>query len=182
MMTLPGISWVYYGDEIGMSSNYADGENINSPHADRSSRQPFKWTTAGLDNGGSTYTTNFSISGDTTLYVVWDSYNKTVAGVQEQTADANSFLNAVRYWTEKKSTDEVLRYGNYEFIHAWGPQAAQLLSFKRTYNGTTYWCLTNFGTNNADVSSMVNGNQVMYGQGYNNGSLAGGSTMVIKMA
>ena len=182
MMTMPGISWVYYGDELGMSSNYADGEDENSPHADRASRQPFKWTTAGLDNGGSTYTTNFSISGDTTLYVVWDSYNKTVAGAAEQNTDANSFLNLVRYWTEKKSTDDVLRYGNYEFIHAWGPQAAQLLSFKRTYNGTTYWCLTNFGADGADVSSMVNGNQVKYEKGYSNGTLAGGSTMVIKMS
>ena len=177
MMTMPGISWVYYGDEIGMSSNYADGEDENSPHADRSSRQPFKW-----ESTVTGYTTNFSISGDTTLYVVWDSYNKTIASVKEQDNDANSFLNHVRYWTEKKSTDEVLRYGNYEFIHAWGPQAAQLLSFKRTYNGTTYWCLTNFGENSADVSSMVNGNQVKYEKGYSNGSLAGGATMVIKMA
>ena len=182
MMTLPGISWVYYGDEIGMSSNYADGEDENSPHADRASRQPFKWTTAGLDNGGSKYTTNFSISGDTTLYVVWDSYNKTVAGVKEQDADQNSFLNSVRYWTEKKSTDEVLRYGSYEFIHAWGEQAAQLLSFKRSYNGKTYWCLTNFGTNNANVGSMVAKGSVKYANGYANGSLAGGSTMVIELS
>ena len=176
MMTLPGISWVYYGDEIGMSSNYANGENESSPHADRASRQPFKW-----ESTVTGYTTHFSISGDTTLYVEWDDYNKTIASADQQAADQNSFLNLVRYWTEKKSTDEVLRYGNYEFIHAWGPQAAQLLSFKRTYNGTTYWCLTNFGADEADVSSMVNGNTVKYQKGYNNGRLAGGSTMVIKM-
>ena len=178
MMTMPGISWIYYGDEIGMSSNYLAGQNAQSPHVDRQYRQPFKWTTSA---SGSEYITRYSISGDETYWVEWDAYNVQLLGVAEQTAIADSYLNYVRYWTEKKSTDNVLRYGNYEFIHAWGPQAAQLLSFKRTYNGTTYWCLTNFGTDNADVSSMVNGNTVKYAQGYNYGSLAGGCTLVIQM-
>lgn len=183
MMTMPGISWIYYGDEIGMSSNYAAGENAESPHADRASRQPFKWTTADFDaQGGSKYITHFSISGDTTLYVEWDDYNKTVAGVKEQDADDGSYLNLVRYWTKAKSEDEVLRYGDYEFVHAWGPQASRLLSFKRTYGGKTYWCLTNFGDGEADVSSMVGSNPVVYQKGYANGKLAGGSTMVIKVA
>ncbi|MBQ4443800.1 MAG: InlB B-repeat-containing protein [Clostridia bacterium] len=182
MMTMPGISWIYYGDEIGMSSNYLAGQNAQSPHVDRQYRQPFKWTTKDWDEaGGSRYITHFSISGDETYWVEWDAYNTQLAGVAEQQADPNSYLNYVKYWTDKKSTDDVLRFGSYEFIRAWGNQAAQLLSFKRTYNGTTYWCLTNFGTDNADVSSMVNTGSVKYAQGLSGGSLAGGCTLVIKV-
>lgn len=189
MMTMPGVSFIYYGDELGMSSNYLPGQNADSPHVDRQYRQPFKWTTKDYDEGGDTSITHYSISGDETYYVEWDEYNKTVLGVAEQTAAGDtSYLNIVRYWTNKKATDPVLRYGNYEFIHAWGPQAAQLLSFKRTYNGTTYWCLTNFGAEGnchaaADVSSMLKEGSVKYVTpgGLNGGSLAGGATLVIKM-
>jgi glycosidase len=180
MMTLPGIGWIYYGDELGMSSNYLAGQNAQSPHVDRQYRQPFKWTTTA---DGSDFITHYSISGDETYYVEWDAYNLTLPGAAEQKADANSLLNYVRYWTDAKSNDEVLRYGSYEFIHAWGPQAAQLLSFKRIYNGKSYWCLTNFGGNDswADVTSMINGYRVVYGEGnLSNGWLAPGCTIVIE--
>jgi len=149
MMTMPGISFIYYGDELGMGSNYADGENENSPHADRSSRQPFKWTKADYDEGGSKYITHFSISGDTTLPVEWDSYNKTVDGVVEQQAANNSFLKTVRFWTNLKANDEVLRYGDYAYYDGyakagWGDGAKPLFTFTRTYNGVKYLVVTNF--------------------------------------
>lgn len=188
MMTMPGISFIYYGDELGMSSNYLDGQDATSPHVDRQYRQPFKWTTKDWDKGGSEYITHYSISGDETYYVTWDTYNIQLKGVDEQTGDANSLLEVTRYWTDKKSSDDVLRYGDYTFEHAWGPQAAQLLSYKRSYNGVTYWCLTNFGAEgnvhgSADISSMVAKGDVIYAtpNAYNNGQLAGGGTVVIRL-
>lgn len=140
MMTLPGVSWIYYGDELGMSSNYGVGENKNSPHVDRQYRQPFKWTTTAED---SAYTTNYSISGDKTYYVEWDSYNETLPGATEQLADSNSFLNEVRKWTKLKSEDKVIRYGDYAF-KKFG--SSDMFAFTRTYEGVTYWVVCNFNT------------------------------------
>ena len=158
MMTLPGISWVYYGDELGMSSNFGVGETKDSPHADRQFRQPFKWTTANYDSGGATDIAHYSISGDKTYKVEWDSYNATLPGVTEQLADSNSFLNEVAKWTTLKSTDEVLRYGDYKY---WQLNSV-LFSFTRTYKGVTYKVITNFNT----YDYMLNG------------SILGGTTLV----
>ena len=138
-MTLPGISWIYYGDELGMSSNYGAGESKTSPHVDRQYRQPFKWTTTAA---GSKYTTSYSIAGDKTYYVEWDSYNKNLLGVKEQLDSSSSFLNEAKKWTELKSNDPVIRYGDYQYRFV----NDKVFSFTRTYNGKTYWIACNFGT------------------------------------
>lgn len=146
MMTLPGISWVYYGDELGMSSNFAAGENKDSPHADRQFRQPYKWTT---NADGDSAITHYSISGAKTYSVEWDAYNATLPGVTEQLADDKSFLNEVIKWTKLKSTDPVLRYGDY---HYWQIDSV-LFSYTRSYNGVTYKVITNYNT----YDYMLNG-------------------------
>ena len=185
MMTMPGISWIYYGDELGMSSNYMPGENANSPHVDRQYRQPFKWTKADYDEqGGSHFITHFSISGDKTFYVEWDPYNVALDGVAEQDADANSFLNYVRYWTNLKSSDDVIRYGDYNYKSlGWGGGEEPLFSFTRSYNGTTYWVVTNFSQYVYDLSGVMTGyNVIAISDGSTLGALASGATIVVKIA
>lgn len=140
VMTLPGIGWIYYGDELGMSSNYGAGENKNSPHVDRQYRQPFKWTT---NKAGSKYITDYSISGDKTYYVKWDTYNATLPGAKEQMAQSNSFLSEVMKWTKLKSEDQVIRYGSYACKPFGGN--GDIMGFTRSYNGKTYWVVINFG-------------------------------------
>lgn len=152
MMTLPGVSWIYYGDELGMSSNYGSGENKNSSHVDRQYRQPFKWTTSADD---STYTTNYSISGDKTYYVKWDTYNEKLPGATEQLADSDSFLNEVRKWTKLKSEDNVIRYGDYAF-KKFG--SSDMFAFTRTYEGVTYWVVCNFTSSEYAMARSVFGN------------------------
>ena len=142
MMTMPGISWIYYGDELGMTSNYYAGEDASSPHADRAYRQPFKWEKNAVEQ-----TTDFTISGDTTLYVNWDAYNAALSGVKEQKLDENSILRTAMFWTELKSTDEVIRYGDYYYDDryiSWGGDASSLFCFTRSYKGVKYLCVTNF--------------------------------------
>lgn len=183
MMTLPGISWIYYGDELGMSSNYMAGENANSPHVDRQYRQPFKWTKADYDEeGGSHFITHFSISGDRTFYVEWDAYNTALDGVAEQDADEGSFLNYARYWTALKSNDDVLRYGDYNYKSlGWGGGEEPLFSFTRSYNGTTYWVVTNFSQYNYDLSGVMSGYEVIaISDGSTMNALASGATIVVK--
>lgn len=152
IMTLPGIGWIYYGDELGMSSNYGTGESKTSPHVDRRYRQPFKWTTSA---SGSKYIPEYSISGDKTYYVDWDAYNKTLPGVAEQKAQSNSFLNNVMKWTKLKSTDEVIRYGDYAY-KKFGANG-DMMGFTRSYNGKTYWVVINFGVSEYNNASQIFG-------------------------
>lgn len=161
-MMLPGVTYIYYGDEIGMSSNFNTGETSLSPHVDRQYRQPFKWTTKDYnETGGSADITHYSISGDETYYVTWDSYNKTVAGADEQAANPNSFLNYVRYWTDIKSKDEVIRFGTYGYkAISWNP--GTLFTFTRTYNGHTYWVVTNFDQYDYTNLDIFNGTTLKY--------------------
>lgn len=175
MMTMPGISWIYYGDEIGMSSNYGAGENKNSPHVDRWYRQPFKWTTNAAD---SKYTTSYSISGDKTYNVEWDNYNKTIPGAREN----NAFLDEVKKWTELKSTDPVIRYGTYEFRSFGGN--GDMMSYTRSYNGTTYWIVCNFGNSEYRNPSNVfgGGTLVCASNGASMSYLPAGGSMVVKIA
>jgi glycosidase len=105
-LTLPGTSFIYYGDELGMSSN---GWGAAESHADRWSRQPFKWDKTGT----SKYTTGFSFTAEITKTVEWDDYNKTIDGVAEQAAVATSPLSSVRRLTDLIAQSDALRTGDY---------------------------------------------------------------------
>lgn len=173
-MMLPGVSWIYYGDELGMSSNYGTGESKTSPHVDRWYRQPFKWTTTAA---GSKYTTSYSIAGDKTYYVEWDNYNKTLQGVAEQLNNSNSFLNEVKKWTKLKSEDNVIRYGNYAYRSAGG---GDVFAFTRSYGGKTYLVACNFGTSTSNLG--VSGTVICSTNGASTSSLPSGGCIVVKIA
>ena len=86
-MLTPGLSWIYYGDELGMSSNtnthVTKYGNENSK--DIWYRQPFKW-------GGeaASQIVNYSAGG---YKIEWDENNKNnVKDTEQQAADANSML------------------------------------------------------------------------------------------
>ncbi len=172
MMTLPGVSFIYYGDELGMSGNYSAGETKTSAHVDRWYRQPMKWSTE-ADN----YTTGFSISGDKTYVVEWDSYNMTLLGVAEQTGDSSSMLEYTRKWTAFKSGDEVIQKGTYSYLQT---SHDRIFSYTLTYNGTTYYIYHNFGS--GSISGFANGGSqiVMADDGCTKSAIAGYSTVVLK--
>lgn len=169
VLTLPGISWVYYGDELGMSGNYQVG-NASSPHADRWYRQPFKWG----NNADTPYTTGFTFSGDKTYGIGWDSYNETLKGVSYQKMDKNSILNVYSAIAKLKSTDEVLIQGDYQYISAGG----DVFAFKRTFNGKTYYIYHNFGSRTVNISG--NSGEILYSlNGASKTSLPGYSSVII---
>lgn len=140
VLTLPGLSWIYYGDELGMEGDKGDA---SVPHGDRWIRQPFKWTTAAKAEGGSAFTAGFKFDQYT---IEWNDYNKQTAGVAEQKADAGSMLNHFASLTQLKSTDPVLICGSFEQISV----TNGIFSFKRSYNGVTYRVYHNLTGNNYD--------------------------------
>ena len=85
----PGVSWIYYGDELGMSSNTnTHKETYGSENCeDIWYRQPFLWhEEEGKDSVRPSYK-----SGQYQFEL--DSYNKTLPDVEAQKADANSMYN-----------------------------------------------------------------------------------------
>ena len=93
-MLVPGLSWIYYGDELGMSSNtdqhIAKYGNENSE--DIWYRQPFLWK-------DTTKRPNFT-AGQYKFEL--DSYNQTVASVEDQVADPSSMYNWYKAVNEVK--------------------------------------------------------------------------------
>lgn len=171
IMTLPGVSWIYYGDELGMSGNFGNNETETSAHADRWYRQPFKW---GKDYD-TPYTTNFTFSGDKTYSIEWDEYNKNLAGVDTQNNDANSILSVYKKLTELKSTDDVLIYGTYEVIKS----GNDVMAFKRVLNGKTYYIYHNFASTSVNITSNNTGNVLFSLNGATKTTLPGYSSVII---
>ena len=87
---MPGLTWIYYGDEIGMTGNFPSGKDSTSDYADLWWRQPMKWK-QGAKVGDGSMTTGFSITGSGSS-IVWDSVNAstTVKDATSQASDTNS--------------------------------------------------------------------------------------------
>ena len=111
----PGVSWIYYGDEIGLCGNVNDKVkdskgNIVDDHGnnvDRWYRQPMRWTNS-YGTGG---TVKYQFSG---MEVLWDSVSSTIKTVPEQQADPNSLLNYFKALTATKRNDKFPTYGYVE--------------------------------------------------------------------
>ena len=108
----PGVSWIYYGDEIGLAGNVEDKVadsrgDIYDDHGnnvDRWYRQPMRWgTTKGQDG-----VVDYTFGG---IEVLWDKYNQTLATVPEQKSNANSMLNYFKALCAVKNDDSYPTYG-----------------------------------------------------------------------
>ena len=105
----PGLSWIYYGDELGMSGNTvgvstSDPETINN--ADRWYRQPFKW------GASDPRTTGYRFN----MYTIeHDDYNKnTLKSATEQASDNTSMLKLYRELARIKNLPDFPKNGQYE--------------------------------------------------------------------
>ena len=87
MMTLPGLSWIYYGDELGM---------YNSGSGDNAYRQSMRWT--------DTWANKCTCIG-------YGGTNANMASVTAQTNDAGSLLNYVRSLTTLRNDNPTLING-----------------------------------------------------------------------
>ena len=110
----PGVSWIYYGDEIGLTGNTADGTDGVDDHGnnvDRWYRQPMKWG----NTKGEDMVTNYMFGG---IRIAWDNMNQNYTkSVAEQENDPNSLLSYFKLLTAIKNDD---RYPTYGYVEANG--------------------------------------------------------------
>lgn len=145
---LPGCTWIYYGDEIGMTGNFPAGKNSKSDYADLYYRQPMKWTDNGKAGDGS-MTTSYGITGSG-LQVGWDSVNAStkVGGAATQIESSSSHYNRLLPFIKAKATTPALIKGNL-IPSEWDAEHPNLLHFLRKLGTETYEIVVNMGSNTA---------------------------------
>ena len=168
-LMLPGCTWIYYGDEIGMTGNFPnekydlvkkDGTVVtkdfdkDAPYADLWYRQPMKWTANGKVGDGS-YTTGYDITGSGST-VRWDVINgsSTMKSVAEQLTTNGSHLKAIQAFAKVKSTTPALIRGSME-DKGWG-ENNYMVNMWRTLGSDTYAFVANYAT--SGTVSMGYGN------------------------
>ncbi len=107
-MTVPGITWIYNGDELGMfgtKKDNAPGEGTG--HEDRWYRQAMKWT---KDFDGDKANCKYEI-GFNNYVMEWDELNTKLDGVEEQKADEHSIYNAYKALIEIRKANRAFRSG-----------------------------------------------------------------------
>lgn len=112
LLTLPGMAFIYNGDEIGMKNGDIPPEMVQDPGAADGGgrdpeRTPMQWT-AGHNAG-------FSTAKNTWLPVA-DGYEKRNVSVQSQ--DRHSFLSLYRTLGSLRSKSAALRYGRIEVLES----------------------------------------------------------------
>ena len=177
IMLLPGLSWIYYGDELGLASNLPTGMTLQDPNIDRIFRQPMKWDKNGSDNR----TTAYSFTGAQTFDVAWDDYNAVLDGVSEQNVDPNSMLSRMKKLTALKSATNALKYGSYAPLPL--SQYAgnnNVFAFKRELGGETYNVYINL-RNGGLTSLNLPGTVILSLEGATKNTLPAWSVLVTKI-
>jgi alpha-amylase len=121
LLTVPGVPFLYYGEEIGMTGFKPD-ERI---------RTPMQW--AGDEKGG--FTTGYP----------WESLNPSYAdfNVAKQTPDPNSLLSLYRTLIQLRNQHAALRVGSYTLVNS---QSSKVLAFIRQSKEETVLVIINLGT------------------------------------
>ncbi len=142
-LTLPGVPFIYYGEEIGMTGS---GDHLNI-------RTPQQWT-GGANAGFTTGTPWQAINGN------YGQYNIAAEG-----ADSTSLLRWYRDLIDVRNGSVALRRGNHRPL---GSSATPVLAFVRSDPVETVLCLANTAsttqsgvTLTGSANSLVPGNQTM---------------------
>ena len=92
-LSVPGITWIYGGDELGMFGTKTDNPvEEGEGHEDRWLRQPMKWS---LTKDGDSANCEYPI-GFNNYVMTWDANNMKLNGVAEQKDDANSIYSVYK--------------------------------------------------------------------------------------
>lgn len=156
-----GLSWIYYGDEIGMTSNTDTHIELygNPNNEDLWYRQPFKWDAG---TGKDTVVPKYQFNGYT---VEWDSANKNLANVSSQENNNKSMLSFYRQLCALK-----VKFGNAQFgaVSNWNK------------SGVVHWMVGSYHVYINTTGNVINGlSATGTAQGYasSNGTACNTSTL-----
>lgn len=142
LFTLPGISWIYYGEELGMTG----------VKPDESIRQPFKWG----------YSSEYNTTGKPGGISGWNSYNQVLPGVIEQDGVDGSMLDAYQEMIALKKNDSVLRQGDLQTVLK---SDSGIIAFVREYEETKYLVIHNLSINAKVIAHNLSGYELIYESG-----------------
>ena len=147
-LMLPGCTWIYYGDELGMTGNL-QGKKSTDGYADLVYRQPMKWSQDGVAGDGS-MTCGYNITGSG-ANVQWDNINstETVKDAATQVESASSHYANIKKFATLKGTTPALIKGNYSVAEISG-NSSYASVITRTLGSEVYKYYVNFG--NTSVS------------------------------
>ncbi len=107
-LTVPGITWIYGGDELGMfGSKTPNGEGDGEGHEDRWLRQPMKWSKLKDGDSANCY---YDI-GFNNYKMTWDANNAKLDGVKEQKIDPTSIYTVYKNLIEIRRSATAFRSG-----------------------------------------------------------------------
>lgn len=144
-LALPGMVYIYYGEECGMEDVPIPPDLVQDPYDGRDpERTPMVWSAD--TNAGFT-------TADKTWLPVSPDYPK--LNVQAQLADPQSFLSLYKALIEVRKTSDALRFGTYTPLHTKEPD---ILGFTREHNNERFLVLISFSskTVSVDVSRRQN--------------------------
>ena len=158
-LMLPGLTWIYYGDEIGMTGNFADSSMTDqSSYADLAYRQPMKWR-HGASVGDGSMTTGQTIQGSTTP-ISWDSVNAStkVVDAETQMNQENSHYGVLASFANYKNENQALINGNFApyYNDISGDATKGVVSFTRTLGNEKFRVVVNYTGNDVGLSDTGN--------------------------
>ena len=136
-MTLPGISWIYYGEELGMSGVKPDSMI----------RQPFSWGNELLS-----WNTKSKASGIGS----WNSANLALTGMSEQLIDSNSLLNSYRSIIAFRQLNPILSQGDLLGVDR---VDNRIMSYVRVLDEMTVLVIHNLSSQS--ISAVVNASDMV---------------------
>jgi alpha-glucosidase len=144
LLTLPGMVFVYYGDELGMADVHIPPEQVQDPAAHGGTgrdpaRTPMQWS-ADVHAGFS--------QGEKTWLPVAENYE--THNVETESADPTSTLSLYRALGQLRAHAPALKHGDITVHDLDGPQH-NVLCYSRTKDGETYVVFVNFSRRSSEV-------------------------------
>jgi len=135
LLTLPGMSFIYNGDELGMKNGVIPPDYVQDPGAAGGDgrdpeRTPMQW--------GPGKNADFTTA-ETTWLPVTDDYQ--THNVETESKDPDSFLTLYRKLGKLRNKSNALRYGQFKVFRTGN---ADVLGFSRVHDDETYFVLINF--------------------------------------
>jgi pullulanase/glycogen debranching enzyme len=123
LLTTPGLPYLYYGEEIGMTGTGVDEEK----------RLPMLWTSSTSGVGAFSTGRPWRTSNQ----------NNNIRNVASMRADSNSLLNHYKKLIHLRANTPALNKGEFRFLTANSPK---VIALERRYGNKTLYVINNIGT------------------------------------